>query len=65
MDLEKLIEIAVMMVKPYKYVAYLLAFLLTCSIACNVYLATREMEVTMQSDNNTLSDMSVIEQSKG
>ena len=65
MDLEKLIEIAQTMVKPYKYTAYLLSFLLICSIACNIYLATREMEVILQADNNTLSETSVIEQNKG
>lgn len=65
MDLEKLIDIAKIMIKPYKYTTFLLAFLLIISIACNVYLATREMEVTMNADNNTLSETSLIEQHKG
>jgi len=64
MDLEKLIEIAKIMIKPYKYTAYLLAFLLICSLIFNAYLATREMEVTLNADN-TGSSESVIEQHKG
>lgn len=65
MDLENLIEIAKQMIKPYKYTAILLAVLLCASIACNIYLSTREMEVTMQADNNTVSTNSTIEQTHG
>jgi len=64
MDLEKLIEIAKQMIKPYKYTAILLAVLLCASIACNIYLSTREMEVSFQADNHS-SHNSNIEQTNG
>ena len=65
MDLEKLIEIAKQMIKPYKYTAILLAVLLCASIACNIYLSTREMEVTLQAENNTVTQNSSIDQIHG
>ena len=64
MDLENLIEIAKQMIKPYTYTAILLAVLLCASIACNIYLSTREMEVTMTADNHA-SRGSTIDQTNG
>ncbi|MBQ9235445.1 MAG: hypothetical protein IJ184_03155 [Alphaproteobacteria bacterium] len=64
MDLEKLIELSHNAAKPYKWVAILLTALLCVSVACNIYLATREMQVTIHAENNDSYD-SVIEQHKG
>ena len=62
MDLEKIIELAKILAKPYKITTYILAVLLVISLFVNVYLATQEIEVVLEADQNTDS---VINQSQG
>jgi hypothetical protein len=62
MDLEKIIELAKILAKPYKITTYILAVLLVLSICGNIYLATQEVEVVLEADENTES---VINQTQG
>ena len=62
MDLEKIIELAKILAKPYKITTYILAVLLVISLLGNIYLATQEVEVTLEADHNTES---VVNQSQG
>ena len=62
MDLEKIIELAKEIARPYKITTYILAVLLVLSIAGNIYLATQEVEVVLEADENTES---VINQKQG
>lgn len=62
MDLEKIIELAKILARPYKITTYILAVLLLLSIAGNIYLATQEIEVVLEADENTES---VINQKQG
>ena len=55
MDLEKIIELAEKLAKPYKITTYILAILLILSVCGNIYLATQEVEVTFEADQNTNS----------
>lgn len=52
MDLEKIIELAKILAKPYKITTYILAVLLILSILGNIYLATQEIEVSFDANNN-------------
>lgn len=55
MDLEKIIEIAKMLSKPWQIATYVLAVLLLLSVLGNIYLATQEVDVIIEQDN-TFSD---------
>ena len=52
MDLEKIIELAKILAKPYKITTYILAVLLILSLLGNIYLATQEIEVSFDANNN-------------
>ena len=52
MDLEKIIELAKILAKPYKITTYILAVLLILSLSANIYLATQEVEIVV--DNNAV-----------
>lgn len=52
MDLEKIIELAKILAKPYKITTYILAVLLILSLSANIYLATQEVEIVV--DNNSV-----------
>ena len=58
MDLEKIIELAKILAKPYKITSYILAVLLVISLLGNVYLATQEISVVVE-QHNTESDFNV------
>lgn len=62
MDLDKIIELAKTIAKPYKVTTYILAVLLLISILANVYLLSQPAVVTFEADNNTSSD---VNQTKG
>jgi hypothetical protein len=62
MDLEKIIELAKILAKPYKITSYILAVLLVISLLGNIYLATQEVEVVLEADQNTDS---VVNQTQG
>lgn len=55
MDLEKIIDLAKMLSKPWQIATYFLSVLLVISILGNIYLATQEVEV--KADNNIDSDI--------
>lgn len=63
MDLEKIIELAKILAKPYKIMTYILAVLLVLSICGNIYLATDTNYITIEADDNTSS--SVTQSNKG
>ena len=52
MDLEKIIELAKILAKPYKITTYILAVLLILSLLGNIYLTTQEIEVSFDANNN-------------
>ena len=58
MDLEKIIELAKILAKPYKITTYILAFLLILSIIGNVYLATQDVSLIVE-QTNTASDFNI------
>ena len=58
MDLEKIIELAKILAKPYKITTYILAVLLILSLLGNIYLATQEIDVVVE-QNNSDSDFNV------
>lgn len=50
MDLEKIIELAKEIARPYKITTYILAVLLVLSIAGNIYLATQSYTIDVMQD---------------
>lgn len=58
MDLEKIIECAKMLARPYIWTAFILGGLLVLSVAGNIYLATQEVEITFNADDNVESIIS-------
>lgn len=58
MDLEKIIELAKILAKPYKITSYILGVLLVISLLGNVYLATQEVNVIVE-QTNTDSDNNI------
>jgi hypothetical protein len=50
MDLEKIIELAKVLAKPYKIATYILALLLLISVLGNIYLATQEVDIIVEQD---------------
>lgn len=62
MDLEKLTELAHEVARPWKITTYIFAFLLLISMLGNMYFATIENTITLESnvnDNETATDWSV------
>ena len=57
MDLEKIIELAKIIARPYKITTYVLAVLLIISLLGNIYLATQEVQVVLEADNNNESNV--------
>ena len=57
MDLEKIIELAKILARPYKITTYILAVLLIISLLGNIYLATQEVQVVLEADNNNESNV--------
>lgn len=57
MDLEKIIELAKILAKPYKITTYILAVLLVLSITGNIYLATDTNYITIEAADNTSSNV--------
>ena len=57
MDLEKIIELAKILAKPYKITSYILAVLLVLSLCGNIYLATQEVSVVIEADGNNESNI--------
>lgn len=55
MDLEKIIELAKILAKPYKITTYILAVLLLASILANVYLLSQPVMVDINANQNTSS----------
>ena len=55
MDLEKIIELAKILAKPYKITTYILAVLLLISILANVYLLSQPVMVDINANQNTAS----------
>ena len=64
MNLEKIIEVSHKIADPYvksaeawKFTCKILAFLLVLSVSANVYLATREVEITFDANDNVESSV--------
>lgn len=61
MDLEKIIELAKEIARPYKITTYILAILLVLSICGNIYLATQSYTIDVMQDydnsNQNLNDI--------
>lgn len=57
MDLEKIIEIAERLAKPYRIVSVILAVLLLISILINAYLFTNSVSITLEADSNSMSEI--------
>lgn len=57
MDLEKIIELAKEIARPYKITTYILAILLVLSICGNIYLATDTNYITIEAADNTSSNV--------
>lgn len=52
MDLEKIIELAKILAKPYKITTYILAILLVLSLLGNIYLVTKEVGIIIEQENS-------------
>ena len=57
MDLEKIIEIAERLAKPYSTVSKILAVLLLISMLINAYLFTNSVSITLKADSNSMSEI--------
>ena len=64
MNLEKIIEVSHKIADPYvksaeawKFCCKVLAFLLVLSVGANIYLATRDVEVTFDANDNIESNV--------
>jgi hypothetical protein len=57
MDLEKIIEIAERLAKPYRIVSAVLAVLLLISMLINAYLFTNSVSITLEADSNSMSEI--------
>lgn len=64
MNLEKIIEVSHKIADPYvksaeawKFCCKVLAFLLILSVGANIYLATRDVEVTFDANDNIESNV--------
>lgn len=57
MDLDKIIQLAKELAKPYKIATGILAVLLALSIAVNVYVLTKPMVVSFEVAGNMFSDV--------
>lgn len=53
MDLEKIIDLAKILSKPWQIATYVLSLLLLLSVLGNIYLATVENEIILEADYNT------------
>jgi hypothetical protein len=51
MELDKIIELAGIIAKPYRVTSIILALLLVISLIGNIYLATQTYEITVDQDN--------------
>lgn len=51
-DLEKLIELAKIVAKPWVIATYVLSTLLGLSVCGNIYLATQSYDIVVEQDNN-------------
>lgn len=51
MDLEKIIDLAKILSRPWQIATYFLSILLVISILGNIYLATEEFDVILEQDN--------------
>lgn len=58
MDLEKIIELAKTLARPYQITSYILAILLILSVIGNIYLATQSVDVIVEQTNSD-SDFNV------
>lgn len=61
MDLDKIIEIAERLAKPYRIVSAVLAVLLLISMLINAYLFTESATVTFKADSNTNTHSEMIQ----
>lgn len=57
MDLEKIIELAEKLAKPYRIVSAVLAVLLLISMLINAYLFTNSVSITLEADSNSMSEI--------
>lgn len=57
MDLDKIIELAKELARPYKITTAILAVLLALSICINVYVLTRPMTVSFDAGGNNFSEI--------
>lgn len=57
LDFDKEDEIIDKMVKPYVFIAKLLAILLSLSILGNIYLSTKNVNITLNANKNAQSDI--------
>lgn len=57
MDLEKIIELAKILAKPYKITTYILAVLLLVSILANVYLLSQPAVIEVSANENEQSSV--------
>ena len=58
MELEKIIELAKILARPYKITTYILSVLLVISLLGNIYLATQDIEVSFNANDNLESSIS-------
>ena len=58
MDLEKIIELAKILAKPYKITTYILAVLLLASIAINAWLLSQPAVIEVTANDNKTSSIS-------
>lgn len=57
MDLDKIIELAERLAKPYRIVSAVLAVLLLISMLINAYLFTNSVSITLEADSNSMSEI--------
>lgn len=55
MDLDKIIELAKILARPYKITTIILAVLLALSVGINVYVLTQPITIDIDANNNTSS----------
>lgn len=61
MDLEKIIQLAKILSRPWQIATYILSMLLVMSIIGNIYLTTQEVDIILEQDydnsNNNMNDV--------
>lgn len=65
MDLDKIIECAKMIARPYIWTSFILGALLILSVCGNIYLATQEVEIVVENEASFVDSDNNVNEVKG